>query len=139
MLQRALAMDADGSLDWLLELSDSIVTYRARYRAQSEWLPVLDLLLLDSSNPRSVLFQLDGILSSLGKLAFTYGSCGELLLAPLKDELLGLDPDADLYCGNAHLIDLLQRIKQAGEQLSEQISVRFFSYTSNATSIKEQP
>lgn len=139
VLQRALAMDADGSLDWLLELSDSIVTYRARYRAQSEWLPVLDLLLLDRSNPRSVLFQVDGILSSLGKLAFTYGSCGELLLAPLKDELLGLDPDADLYCGNAHLIDLLQRIKQAGEQLSEQISVRFFSYTSNATSIKEQP
>ena len=41
--------------------------------------------------------------------------------------------------GKSTLIDLLQRIKLAGEQLSEQISVRFFSYTSNATSIKEQP
>jgi len=60
-------MDANGNLDWLLELSDSIITYRARYRAQPEWLPVLDLLLLDESNPRSILFQLDGILNSLKK------------------------------------------------------------------------
>src|SRR3990167_6752819 len=71
VLQRALAMEADGRLDWLLELSDSIVTYRSRYRAQAEWLPVLDLLLLDSSNPRSVLFQMAGILKSLDKLALT--------------------------------------------------------------------
>lgn len=130
-LQRALAMDANGNLDWLLELSDSIVTYRARYRAQPEWLPVLDLLLLDQSNPRSILFQLDGILQGLKKIAFSYGPCGEERLAPLKDELLALAPDTDLYCGNAHLIDLLSRIQAASEAMSEQISVQFFSYTGN--------
>lgn len=128
-LQRALAMDANGKLEWLLELSDSIVTYRARYRAQPEWLPVLDLLLLDQSNPRSILFQLDGILNSLKKLALTYGACGEQRLAPLKDELLALAPDTDLYCGNARLIKLLDRIKVTSDAMSEQISVQFFSYT----------
>ena len=56
VLQRALAMDQNGNLEWLLELSDSIITYRARYRAQPEWLPVLDLLLLDETNPRSIVF-----------------------------------------------------------------------------------
>lgn len=131
VLQRALAMETDGSLDWLLELSDSIVTYRSRYRAQSEWLPVLDLLLLDSSNPRSVLFQMAGILKSLDKLALTYGSCGETLLLPLKDALLALDPDDDLYCANPALISLLQRINHASGELSQQISARFFSYTAS--------
>ena len=134
VVQRALNMDANGSLDWLLELSDSIVTYRTRYRAQPEWLPVLDLLLLDGSNPRSILFQLDGIVQSLQKIARTYGPCGEEQLAPLKDELLALAPDTDLYGGNARLIDLLSRIQVASEAMSERISVQFFSYTGNQPS-----
>jgi uncharacterized circularly permuted ATP-grasp superfamily protein/uncharacterized alpha-E superfamily protein len=129
VLQRALAMDENGNLDWLLELSDSIVTYRARYRAQPEWLPVLDLLLRDETNPRSILFQLDGILGALGKIAQTYGACGENLLAPLKAELLALDPGADLNYGNAKLSDLLHRIQLASGALSEHLSVQFFSYT----------
>jgi uncharacterized circularly permuted ATP-grasp superfamily protein/uncharacterized alpha-E superfamily protein len=129
VLKRALGMTSDGSLDWLLELSDSIVTYRARYRSQPEWLPVLDLLLLDESNPRSILFQLQGILKSLHKLARNYGPCGDKRLEPLKDELLALVPETDLYCGNAHLIDLLYRIKLTSDALSERISVQFFSYT----------
>ena len=129
VLQRALAMEGNGNLDWLLELSDCMVTYRTRYRTQSEWLPVLDLLLLDDSNPRSVLFQVKGILKSMQKLALTYGSCGEERLVPLRDELLGLVPETDLYCGNARLTNLLYRIKSVSEALSEQISVQFFSYT----------
>ena len=129
VLQRALGMNANGNLDWLLELSDSIITYRTRYRTQSEWLPVLDLLLLDESNPRSVLFQVNGILKGLKKLALTYGACGEERLMPLKIELLGLAPETDLYCGNDRLIDLLYRINAVSEEISEQISVQFFSYT----------
>jgi len=131
VLQQALAMDENGNLDWLLELSDSIITYRARYRAQPEWLPVLDLLLLDESNPRSILFQMNGILNTLAKIAQTHGACGEHLLAPLKEELLALDPDTDLNHGNALLGKLLERIATASGALSEQISVQFFSYTDN--------
>ena len=132
VLQRALEMDANGNLDWLLELSDSIVTYRARYRAQPEWLPVLDLLLMDETNPRSILFQVSGIVKSLRKIALTYGACGEERLVPFRDELLALAPETDLYCGNAQLIDLLQRIQVASEAMSEQISLQFFSYTDNS-------
>ena len=128
-LRHALGMETNGSLDWLLELSDSTITYRTRYRAQPEWLPVLDLLMLDETNPRSILFQLDGILKSLEKIALSYGPFGEITLAPLKHELLALDPDADLYCGNNALVDLLSRIQLASAAISEQISVQFFSYT----------
>ena len=129
VLQRALSMDEDGNLEWLLELSDSIITYRARYRAQPEWLPVLDLLICDDSNPRSILFQMSGILNALTKITQTYGACGEHLLAPLKEELLALDPGADLNYGNTKLSELLRSIQAASAALSEQISVQFFSYT----------
>ncbi len=131
VLQRALAMDENGNLEWLLELSDSIITYRARYRAQPEWLPVLDLLMRDDSNPRSILFQISGIQGALHKIALSYGECGEHLLAPLKDELLALEAGADLNYGNAKLSQLLHRIQVASSALSEQLSVQFFSYTDN--------
>lgn len=128
-LQHALGMQANGRLDWLLELSDCIITYRARYRAQPEWLPLLDLLLLDESNTRSILFQLEGVLKSLTKISLTYGPCGEQELALLRNELVSLAPDTDLYCGNARLIDLLHRIRVASAEMSERVSVQFFSYT----------
>jgi uncharacterized alpha-E superfamily protein len=131
VLQRALAMDENGNLDWVLELSDSIITYRARYRAQPEWLPVLDLLLLDETNPRSIVFQLNGIIGTLGKVTQAQGAGGLDLLVPLKAELTALDPGVDLNHGNALLSDLLSRIGQASAALSEQIGVQFFSYTAN--------
>ena len=50
-----------GVLEALLEVVDSLMTYRARYLANLQWAPVLDLLLTDETNPRSLLFQLDAI------------------------------------------------------------------------------
>jgi uncharacterized alpha-E superfamily protein len=129
VLQRALSMEHDSNLDWLLELSDSIVTYRSRYMSQPEWLRVLDLLLLDDSNPRSIIFQLKGLMKYLKKLANSYGSFGEQILAPLMTELQSLSPADDLFCGNQRLIDLIGRIDLTSHTLSEQIGVRFFSYT----------
>jgi len=138
VLQRALAMDENGNLDWLLELSDSIITYRVRYRAQPEWLPVLDLLMRDETNPRSILFQIHGILGTLDKIAQTHGACGAHLLAPLEEELIALQPDADLNHGNARLSDLLNRIQLASAALSEQISVQFFSYTGSSSGSQQR-
>jgi uncharacterized alpha-E superfamily protein len=137
VLQRALGMSSNSKLDWLLELSDSAVTYRARYRAQPEWLPVLDLLLLDESNPRSIVFQLDGIVQSLNKIKRSYGAFGDHQLVALKEEISLLTPDTDFYCGNDRLIELLARIQTASEMISESISLQFFSYT-GSQSFKQQ-
>ena len=112
-LGHALAMPSESNLDWLLEIADSIVTYRSRYMAQPEWLPVLDLLILDDSNPRSVAFQLQGLLKYLKRLGETYGTCGEEVLAPLAAELQAL----------------LQKLNAAGYAISEQLGQRFFSHT----------
>ena len=92
---------------------------------------MLDLLLRDETNPRSILFQIDGILGALRKIALTHGECGAHLLAPLKEELIALAPGTDLTYGNVTLSALLNRIQLASAALSEHISVQFFSYTEN--------
>ena len=45
-------------LEALLEIADSSMTYRYRYLTSLQLAPVLDLLLIDETNPRSVGFQL---------------------------------------------------------------------------------
>src|SRR4029077_21238701 len=47
-----------GLLEWLLELSDSLLTYRVRHMQHPQWEAVVDLLLVDERNPRSAVFQL---------------------------------------------------------------------------------
>ena len=51
-------VDDIGSLSFVLELADSFITYRSRYRMAPVLPLVLDLLLVDESNPRSIAFQL---------------------------------------------------------------------------------
>jgi uncharacterized alpha-E superfamily protein len=50
--------EATGTLNLLLELADGSITYRTRYKAEAKLAAVLDLLLADETNPRSVIFQL---------------------------------------------------------------------------------
>ena len=56
------------TLQTLLEISDSTMTYRARYRSTFQLAPVLDLLLADESNPKSLAFQLSRIASHIEHL-----------------------------------------------------------------------
>ncbi|HEX4041427.1 MAG TPA: circularly permuted type 2 ATP-grasp protein [Xanthobacteraceae bacterium] len=69
-LMRALAKPGtvDGELDVLLELADSQITYRQRYIMIAAPTPVIDLIMLDPNNPRSVVFQLDRIETHLRAL-----------------------------------------------------------------------
>jgi uncharacterized circularly permuted ATP-grasp superfamily protein/uncharacterized alpha-E superfamily protein len=46
------------ALEAALEVGDSLLTYRARYLTNLQLAPVLDLLLTDETNPRSLVYQL---------------------------------------------------------------------------------
>src|SRR5204863_2032268 len=48
-------------LEAILEICDSSMTYRSRYRFTLQLAPVLDLMLIDDSNPRAVGFQLNAL------------------------------------------------------------------------------
>jgi uncharacterized circularly permuted ATP-grasp superfamily protein/uncharacterized alpha-E superfamily protein len=60
LVRAALAVDARGPfmLEALLEIADSMMTYRRRYFTQVHLHAILHLLLLDAGNPRSLEFQL---------------------------------------------------------------------------------
>jgi uncharacterized alpha-E superfamily protein len=58
----------DGRLILLLDIADSFMTYRSRYLLTPQLAPVLDLLLFDETNPRSVAFQLAALVGHLGRL-----------------------------------------------------------------------
>ena len=59
LVRRGMAgMPGEAELSVLLEIADSTLTYRSRYLNAMRANLVLDLLLLDESNPRSVVFQL---------------------------------------------------------------------------------
>ena len=57
-----------GRLVFLLELADSFITYRSRYRLDPMLALVLDLLLLDETNPRSLAYQLASVSDHLAAL-----------------------------------------------------------------------
>ena len=53
-----ICTESHSAMEALLEVSDSIMTYRARYRTAFQLASVLDLLLVDESNPKSLAFQI---------------------------------------------------------------------------------
>jgi uncharacterized circularly permuted ATP-grasp superfamily protein/uncharacterized alpha-E superfamily protein len=113
-------------LGWLLELSDSAVTYRSRYLAPPEWLPVLDLLIADATNPRSVMFQASGILSYLDKLERVYGPCGSELIRPACERLAAL-PVESLDPMSPDLRTLVDELRGVAFGLSDRLTERFFN------------
>src|SRR5262249_33961475 len=55
-------------LEAVLEIADSGMTYRRRYLARLQTAPVIDLLLTDDTNPRSVLYQVRALVEHVRAL-----------------------------------------------------------------------
>jgi uncharacterized alpha-E superfamily protein len=55
-------------LESVLSAAESIITYRFRYRSHAQLETVLELLLLDSGNPRSLAYQLERLSENLDAL-----------------------------------------------------------------------
>jgi uncharacterized circularly permuted ATP-grasp superfamily protein/uncharacterized alpha-E superfamily protein len=55
-------------LEYLLEVEDSTMTYRSRYYTTLQRAAVLDVLMADESNPRSLVFQLEHLVDFYGRL-----------------------------------------------------------------------
>ena len=62
-------INAAESLDALLELADSVISYRQRYSITATRLSIVDLVALDPNNPRSIAFQTSRLVEHLEALA----------------------------------------------------------------------
>jgi uncharacterized circularly permuted ATP-grasp superfamily protein/uncharacterized alpha-E superfamily protein len=118
----------DSGLTWLLELCDSVLTYRSRYMAQPEWLPVMDLLIRDPSNPRSVMFQAKGIRDYLIHIERRHGPCGRDLLVPDIEMLAALDLDTEFHPESPRLIEAINNLHNACYVLSNRLTLQFFNH-----------
>lgn len=131
-----------GSLEWLLELSDSIITYRSRYSRLPELLPVLDLLVFDNSNPHGVVFQAEVVARYLERmareLAEDSGSRLPEVLGRLRTINLGALEEMQLGLGRANasceeLAGLLWELDAAATQLSDWLGMRYFTHVGDVS------
>jgi uncharacterized alpha-E superfamily protein len=126
-LRVAIEDGRDHELDWLLDLADSSVTYRSRYLAAPEWLPVLDMLVRDVANPRSLAFQAKGLAEYVAKIEASHGSFAGASFAPAHAALRALEP-ADLDPDSAALRQAVEQLQRAAFAVSDDISMKFFSH-----------
>lgn len=130
-LKTALHQDAKTSLDWCLEVADSIITYRSRYMSAPEWLPVLDLLVLDATNPRSVAFQLGGLDAYLERLGRMQGECGRDRLRRFVVQIEAFDVTRDLSPTSEVFIQWIDDLAKAVSAISEDLALKFFVHATN--------
>ncbi len=112
-------------LEAVLIASESVVTYRRRYRGSARAADVLDLLLLDRSNPRSLRFALDELRTHLAAMPASTGSTrAERLLDHLETELGVADVSslgAATHGRRDVLVDFLAHVKEQLERLSDAV------------------
>ncbi len=119
-----------GNLTWLLELCDSVVTFRARYMTQTDWATVLELLVFDVTNPRALQFQLHGICSYLPKLPGGIDIPEFARLTALADQLQLMSKREP---SPTTLRDWVREIQAAAFALSDGLAARYFNHLRHPT------
>lgn len=114
----------------LLQVCDSIKTYRSRYRTLMAEQPVCDLLVLDESNPRSLAFQLSELHTHIENLPRTPGQAKldeqqRIVLEMLSRVRLA---DAASLCKDDHLQRLLNGISRRLLTLSDSLTRHYLAH-----------
>lgn len=130
---QAGSVDSTRAFEYLLQICDSFMTYRNRYLANVQLAAVLDLLVTDDTNPRSIVYQLQLIHDHVEHL-------------PRSDTHAGMTPEQRLALSQYNAIRLsdvyelavkdnrgelsalhkaLTRILEKLPELSDTISARF--------------
>ena len=121
-------------LQILLHIADSSITYRTRYLTALRTDLVLDLLLVDESNPRSVAFQFAALLGHLEKLPLHDNTVCHLEQGLVSGALYAVreTPMADLSRRNdeghlGELIELLQQLRGNMYDFSDALGAHYLS------------
>jgi uncharacterized circularly permuted ATP-grasp superfamily protein/uncharacterized alpha-E superfamily protein len=141
-LSRALALalehgcvhDADG-FEAVVALFDSTITFHAQYQQRRDMVALVDLLVMDRDNPRSLAWVVQMLRARLGKLAISATPQDAALALALPDpdiwvlaDLSNWQRSADGQRSWTALTDLLERCQTAAGALSEEITHLHFSH-----------
>ena len=131
-----------GCLESLLELTDSIITYRSRYSRAPELLPVLDLLVFDDSNPHGVVFQASVLARYLDRMARELGAANEGELAVALERLRQFDlarlehlqfSDCHECATCTEMALLLDGLNVAAVKLAGWLGMRYFTHVGDVS------
>ena len=113
---RSAAVYTPRGFDSLLVLFDSSITYRTRYQRQQDILALLDLIVMDQSNPRAVSHITAALQAELAHLPEANAFTTTFPLLALKEEAIG------------SLVQEVSRIGVQGSAISDEIGRRFFAH-----------
>jgi uncharacterized circularly permuted ATP-grasp superfamily protein/uncharacterized alpha-E superfamily protein len=127
--------DSHNTLQALLEVSDSLMTYRARYRSAYQLAPVLDLLLADEGNPKSLVFQFSQLAGHVELLPHQeerrFASREERIALEMQTEIRLLDLSA-IHCGEdiseiTSLVEFLTLTEARLKEFAQQVSAHYLT------------
>lgn len=129
--------DNPSVLEAVLEVADSTITYRSRYNLLPHIAAVFDLLILDDTNPRSLIFQLSQLQKHFDRLPIEQQSAqlsvGERVLLECTTRVRLMDPNelAQLKTGweKSAAAQLLTDTLNSLPKLSEAIAVSYFAHS----------
>ena len=122
-----------GGFDAMLNLFDSVITFSAQFQQQRSLPPLLELLVLDRDNPRSLAWVVQTLRSRLAKLeASNQGGLGDTVLPDPGQwhlERLCRHDTAGRY---GELAELLERCQATALHTSDALSACYFTHTLDA-------
>lgn len=119
---------------------ENLISYRRRYSANLSVPTCLDMVMLDTSNPRSLLFQLESLLNHLNALPKAQTNTNELLpaeqIALEAQVLIKMSSLSDLSQEQSsqrpNLKEKLMRLNELINSLSDLITDRYFDHREDA-------
>jgi uncharacterized circularly permuted ATP-grasp superfamily protein/uncharacterized alpha-E superfamily protein len=142
MLRSTLIQKQDDNIEYILretvlKSNENIVNYRYKYRAHLHLPLLLDLMLLDSSNPKSLIYQMERLKAYMNQLPKIHQNnflaehqrlaLEALTTLQLADKafLSQLDSETNTYL---HLEEFLNKISKILSNISETVSKTYFKH-----------
>jgi uncharacterized circularly permuted ATP-grasp superfamily protein/uncharacterized alpha-E superfamily protein len=132
-LFESAAVLRDDGFDLLLELFDSRITYRSLYQRRSEIPPLVDLLVQEPSNPRSLACVTGLLLAELERVPGAQDAAlASILSAPAAWPTLAQLCEPSAPGGFTRLLEFAARCRSGAAALSEALEKRYFAHVSDA-------
>jgi uncharacterized alpha-E superfamily protein len=126
------AIHDEGGFEAVVALFDSTITFHSQYQQRHDIPALLDLLVLDRDNPRSLGWVAQTLRGRLAKLAGSPPGVMPVMAMPVPDpQRWTLDAlcDRDADGRYAPLLELLQQCVDASYRLSDDLAARYFAHS----------
>jgi len=139
LLQTMLQTEATQTrMEVLLEVCDSLLTYRARYLSRLQPAPVVDLLLTDDTNPRALMYQVNCLkdhVEQLPRANAAQRTRAEQRIIELQSSLLTADVPRACAGDGSGLWELVELGINLLWQFSDNLTQTYFSHAATSHAV----